>query len=102
MTIQNCISYKEKGIEEQEVIAMIETYPLTAYIRQNPELYDDILYLLDKKELVYIHPYKQRDYRTPNMIEAFTQFGIKITGKESFVKFRDKKLYIKVRLDIES
>jgi hypothetical protein len=102
MTIQNCISYKEKGIEEQEVIAMIETYPLTAYIRQNPELYDDILYLLDKKELVYIHLYKQRDYRTPNMIEAFTQFGIKITGKESFVKFRDKKLYIKVRLDIES
>ena len=101
MTIQNCISYKEKGIEEQEVIAMIETYPLTAYIRQNPELYDDILYLLDKKEVVFIQPYKQRDYRTPNMIEAFTQFGIKITGKESFVKFRDKKLYIKVRLDIE-
>ena len=65
MTIKNCISYKEKQIEEVEVISLIETYPLTAYIRKNLELYDDILYLLDKKELTYMLPHKQQDYRTP-------------------------------------
>jgi hypothetical protein len=101
MNIQDCIEYTKKEIQRDEVLSVINTYPLTDYVRTNEELYEDILWLLNNKELTYILPYKQKDYRTPNMIEAFTQFGIKITGKESFVKFRDKKLYIKVRLDIE-
>ena len=100
MTIKNCISYKEKQIEEVEVISLIETYPLTAYIRDNIELYDDILYLLDKKELTYMLPHKQKDYRTPNIIEAFKQFDIKLSGTETFVKFKDNKIYIKIKLEI--
>lgn len=100
MLIKDCISYTEKNIKESEVLNLIESYPLTDYIRKNLELYDDILYLLDKRELTYLYPYKQKDYRTPNLIEVFKQFSIKISGKENFVKFKDNKVYIKIKLEI--
>lgn len=101
MTIKDCINYKKNNISEEEVISVIQTYPLTHYIRENEDLYDDILWLLDKQELTYINPFKQKDFRTPNIIEAFSQFNIKLTGKESFVKL---KMYerpaIKITLEI--
>lgn len=100
MLIKDCISYTEKNIKESEVLNLIESYPLTDYIRKNLDLYDDILYLLDKKELTYLYPYKQKDYRTPNLIEAFKQFDIKISGIENFVKLKDNKVYIKIKLEI--
>lgn len=95
------IEFKKNDIKEEEVLEVIKTYPLTHYIRTNEDLYDDILWLLDNKELTYIHPYKQRDNRTPNIIEAFNQFGIKITGVESFVKLKAfDKPSIKIKLEI--
>ena len=101
MTIKDCINYTNNNISEDEVMNIIQTYPLTHYIRENIELYDDILWLLDKQELTYINPFKQKDYRTPNLIEAFSQFGMRITGKESFVKL---KMYerpaIKISLEL--
>ncbi len=86
MTIQNCISYKEKGIEEQEVIAMIETYPLTAYIRQNPELYDDILYLSEwgdsrykqsEVQLNTVHEFNIKDWWTLSLAADICWDGLK-------------------------
>lgn len=100
MKIHDYIAYKEKQISEEEVLKEIETYPLTSYIREHFELYDDILYLLDNKELTYILPNKQRDYRTPNIIEAFKQFNIILTGQENFVKLKDNKIYVKIKLEI--
>lgn len=99
MNIKDCISYKEKNIEESDVLDVIKSYPLTHYIRETEELYDDILWLLDNKELTYMNFYKQKDFRTPNLIEAFTQFGIKLTGRENFVKIKGQT-YIKVSLEI--
>lgn len=101
MTIKECINYTNNNISEDEVMNIIQTYPLTHYIRENIELYDDILWLLDKKELIYIKPFKQKDYRTPNLIEAFSQFGIKLTGKESFVKIRNcERPSVKISLEL--
>jgi hypothetical protein len=97
--INECILYTENNITEEEVLEVVNTYPLTSYIRNNKELYDDILWLLDKKELTYINFYKQKDYRTPNLIEVFSQFGIKLTGRENFVKMKGQT-YIKVSLEI--
>jgi hypothetical protein len=102
MTILDCLEYTRKNITRQEVMDVIESYPLTDYIRKNPELYEDILWLLDNKELTYIIPFKQKDYRTPNMIEAFNQFGIKITGMEKFVKLKAyERPSVKISLEIK-
>ena len=101
MTIKECIEYKKNNINEEDVVDVINSYPLTHYIRTNEDLYDDILWLLDNKELTYIHPYKQRDNRTPNIIEAFNQFDIKITGFEKIVKLKAfDKPSIKIKLEI--
>ena len=102
ITILDCLEYTAKNIPRQEVIDVIESYPLTDYIRKNPDLYEDILWLLDKKELTYIKPFKQKDYRTPNMIEAFNQFGIILTGTEKFVKLKAyEKPSVKISLEIK-
>ena len=101
ITILDCLEHTAKNITRQEIMDVIESYPLTDYIRKNPELYEDIIWLLDKKELTYIKPFKQKDYRTPNMIEAFNQFGISLTGKESFVKLKAyERPSVKISLEI--
>lgn len=102
ITILDCLEYTAKNIARQDVMDVIQSYPLTDYIRKNPELYEDILWLLDKKELTYIKPFKQKDYRTPNMIEAFNQFGIILSGMENFVKLKAyEKPSIKISLEIK-
>ncbi len=93
------IEYKSKNIDETEVLTEINTYDIPSYIIDNPELFDDILWLLNNKELTYINPYKQMDNRTPNLIRAFKLFDIKLTGKENFIKMKDG-LYIKIKLEI--
>lgn len=101
LTILDCLEYTTKNITKEEVMDVINSYPLTDYIRKNSELYEDILWLLDKKELTYINPFKQKDYRTPNMIEAFNQFGIILSGTEKFVKLRAyEKPSVKITLEI--
>lgn len=102
ITILDCLEYTTKNITKEEVMDVINSYPLTDYIRKNPELYEDILWLLNNKELTYINPFKQKDYRTPNMIEAFNQFGISLSGKESFVKLKVyERPSVKISLEIK-
>ena len=102
LTIKDCIEYTVKELIRESVVEVIESYPLTDYIRKNPELYEDILWLLDKKELTYINPFKQKDYRTPNMIEAFNQFGLILSGTESFVKLKAyERPCVKISLELK-
>lgn len=98
MTIKDCIQYEEKKIQEIEVIKILETFDS---IKTIPDyIYNDILWLLNKKELTYLYYYKEKDERTPLIVKIFKEFDIPLQVKNTYVKLKDKKTYIKVMVEI--
>lgn len=98
MTIKDCIQYEEKKIQEIEVIKILETFDS---IKTIPDyIYNDILWLLNKKELTYLYYYKEKDERTPLIVKIFKEFNIPLQVKNTYVKMKDKKTYIKVMVEI--
>lgn len=98
MTIKDCVQYEEKKIQEIEVIKILETFNC---IKTIPDyIYNDILWLLNKKELTYLYYYKEKDERTPLLVKIFKEFDIPVRVKTTYVKLKDKKTYIKVMVEI--
>lgn len=98
MTIKDCIQYEEKKIQEIEVIKILETFDS---IKTIPDyIYNDILWLLNKKELTYLYYYKEKNERTPLIVKIFKEFDIPLQVKNTYVKLKDKKTYIKVMVEI--
>lgn len=98
MTIKDCIEYENKKIKENDVIKKINSFNIIKNVPDN--IYNDILWLLNKKELTYIYFYKEKDERTPLLVKIFKEFNISLQMKNTYVKLKDKKTYIKVVLEI--
>ena len=98
MTIKDCIQYEDKKIPENEVMKLLESYDCTKFIPN--DIYNDILWLLNNKELTYLYFYKEKDERTPLIIQIFKEFNIPLKVKTTYVKMNDKKTYIKVMVEI--
>lgn len=98
MTIKDCIEYENKKIKENDVIKKINSFNIIKNVPDN--IYNDILWLLNKKELTYIYFYKEKDERTPLLVKVFKEFNIPLQMKNTYVKLKDKKTYIKVVLEI--
>ena len=98
MTIKDCIEYENKKIKENDVIKKINSFNIIKNVPDN--IYNDILWLLNKKELTYMYFYKEKDERTPLLVKVFKEFNIPLQMKNTYVKLKDKKTYIKVVLEI--
>lgn len=98
MTIKDCVQYENKNIQEREVIKILETFDCIKNITN--DIYNDVLWLLNKKELTYLYFYKEKDERTPLLVKIFKEFDIPVQVNTTYVKLKDKKTYIKVMVEI--